>query len=124
MSIETIDEMAAAARWLQAKGARHVLIKGGHRRHDATDVLLTGTELHRFEDIRINTASTHGTGCTYASAIATFLAQGLPIVPAVTRAKQFIGQAIRLAVPLGQGHGPVNHFAAAQALQQHSKEDL
>jgi hydroxymethylpyrimidine kinase/phosphomethylpyrimidine kinase/thiamine-phosphate diphosphorylase len=94
-------------------GARNVLLKGGHLPGEAVDLLLAGRTLRRFCSPRIATRHTHGTGCTYAAAIATFIAQGLPLVEAVSRAKSFIDEAIRTAVPMGAGHGPVNHWQAA-----------
>ena len=98
-------------------GPRHVLLKGGHRDGDAIDLLLTGETIHKLRAERIDTVSTHGTGCSYAAAIATLLAQGLPLVEAVELAKLFINQAIRQAYPLGGGHGPINHFAGADAVK-------
>ncbi len=106
--------MAEAAHRLQAMGARNVLIKGGHLEGEAVDLLLAGNDLHRFPAPRVYTGSTHGTGCTYAAAIAAFLAQGEPLPAAVARAKDFVTEAIRTAVPLGSGHGPLNHWQAAR----------
>jgi hydroxymethylpyrimidine kinase/phosphomethylpyrimidine kinase/thiamine-phosphate diphosphorylase len=104
-----------ACRRLRALGARNVLLKGGHMSGpEATDLLFDGVTFRRFTTTRIDTPNTHGTGCSTASAIAAFLAGGEPLPVAVTRAKEFITTAIRLAVPLGKGHGPVNHFLAAK----------
>jgi hydroxymethylpyrimidine kinase/phosphomethylpyrimidine kinase/thiamine-phosphate diphosphorylase len=113
ISVKTEADMQRAARKLQSLGARHVLIKGGHLPGAAVDVLLDGNRFHRFAAERCQTRNTHGTGCTYSAAIATFLSQGLTLPVAVARAKQFILAAIRNATDLGHGHGPVNHFAAA-----------
>ncbi|NVN89620.1 MAG: bifunctional hydroxymethylpyrimidine kinase/phosphomethylpyrimidine kinase [Desulfuromonadales bacterium] len=114
-TIQTEAEAEQAARELHALGAANVLIKGGHLTgRFSTDILFDGYECHHFSAERIFTSNTHGTGCTYASAIASFLAQGEPLRVAVERAKQFITSAIHLARPLGKGHSPVNHFAAAQ----------
>jgi hydroxymethylpyrimidine kinase/phosphomethylpyrimidine kinase/thiamine-phosphate diphosphorylase len=93
-----------------------VLLKGGHLPGEAVDLLLAGREMHRFCSARIETRHTHGTGCTYAAAIATFIAQGLPLVEAVGQAKTFINEAIRTAFGIGPGHGPVNHWQAAMAV--------
>ena len=109
-------EMERAARRLQRMGARNVLLKGGHLQGEAVDLLLAGDTLHRFPAPRVDTPHTHGTGCTYSAAIATFLAQGRPLEEAVGRAKAFIAEAIRSAVPLGSGHGPVNHWQGAKSL--------
>lgn len=106
-----------AARALHSLGARNVLIKGGHLcGHDALDILFDGNGIRNFPAARIDSVNTHGTGCSFASAIATFLAQGRPLPEAVSMAKEFITAAIRLASPLGKGHGPVNHFRAALSL--------
>ncbi len=113
--VREAKEMEQAARHLQQLGARNVLIKGGHLAGEALDLLLAGNEVHVLSSPRIETPHTHGTGCTYAAAIAAFLAQGIPLVAAVKEAKDFINAAIAAAVPLGRGHGPVNHFAAVRA---------
>lgn len=110
------DEMIEAGYNLQALGARNILIKGGHLSGDATDILMIGDQEYRFSSPRIDTVNTHGTGCTLAAAIATFLAQGYPLRRAVERAKHFVNLAIEHSVPLGKGHGPVNHFQAAMQL--------
>lgn len=112
----SVDEMVDAGRNLQELGARNVLIKGGHLNGEATDILLLGSEETRFSSPRYDTINTHGTGCTLSAAIATFLAQGYPLLLAVERAKRFVSLAIEHSVPLGRGHGPVNHFYAAMQL--------
>jgi hydroxymethylpyrimidine kinase / phosphomethylpyrimidine kinase / thiamine-phosphate diphosphorylase len=113
--IRSESEMEAAARDLHGMGAANVLIKGGHLTgQQSSDVLFDGSECHYFTSERMFTSNTHGTGCTYSSAIATFLAQGDPLRTAVEKAKEFITTAIRLARPLGKGHSPVNHYLAAQ----------
>lgn len=115
LAIRNEAEMAVAARALQGLGAAHVLLKGGHLAGDeAVDLLLCGDQLHRFVVPRLATPHTHGTGCTLAAAIATFLAQGWPLPAAVGRAKGFLTAAIASALPLGSGHGPVNHWQGAQ----------
>lgn len=109
-------EMERAGRALQQLGARHVLLKGGHLQGEAVDLLLDGERLHRLPAKRITSGNTHGTGCTTSAAIAALLAAGQPLPQAVSLAKEFITEAIRTAPDLGAGHGPVNHFAAAQWL--------
>ncbi len=112
--INTVDGVEAAARDMVRRGfARAVVIKGGHIGQDATDVFFDGKELLRIEGDRIQTTSTHGTGCTFSSAIATFLALGHPLPDAVAQAKVFIGKAISFAEPIGSGYGPTNHYVAA-----------
>ncbi|HXE95161.1 MAG TPA: bifunctional hydroxymethylpyrimidine kinase/phosphomethylpyrimidine kinase [Dongiaceae bacterium] len=118
-TIRNDAEMERAAVDLHALGAANVLVKGGHLTGSfSTDILFDGIRCHRFSNERIFTSNTHGTGCSYASAIATFLAQGEPLLSAVERAKQFITSAIRHSRPMGKGHGPVNHFMAARDLLQ------
>jgi hydroxymethylpyrimidine kinase/phosphomethylpyrimidine kinase/thiamine-phosphate diphosphorylase len=80
------------------------------------DLLLAGDEVLRYPSARFETPHTHGTGCSFSAAIATFLAQGLALPEAVARAKEFITEAIRAALPLGSGHGPVNHWRGARAV--------
>jgi hydroxymethylpyrimidine kinase/phosphomethylpyrimidine kinase/thiamine-phosphate diphosphorylase len=119
LKIKDEGSMIAAAEALARLGARNVLIKGGHLEGgDAVDILFDRKEIRRLSSARIETPNTHGTGCTYASAIAAFLAQGNPLPEAVAAAKRFITAAIQNSVPLGGGHGPVNHFVAAQRQHQ------
>ncbi|MEI6208720.1 MAG: bifunctional hydroxymethylpyrimidine kinase/phosphomethylpyrimidine kinase [Desulfuromonadales bacterium] len=114
-TIRSEAEMERAARDLHALGAANVLIKGGHLTgRQSTDILFDGNQCHSFSSERFFTSNTHGTGCSYASAIAAYLAQGEPLLPAVEKAKKYITAAIRLSRPLGKGHSPVNHFAAAR----------
>jgi hydroxymethylpyrimidine kinase/phosphomethylpyrimidine kinase/thiamine-phosphate diphosphorylase len=114
--VKNEHDMERAARQLQEMGARHVLLKGGHLAGEAVDLLLHGRTLHRMPAPRISTRNTHGTGCTYAAAIAALLSQGRPLPEAVNRAKEFVTAAIAAAHAMGAGHGPVNHFVAARKL--------
>jgi len=115
LSIGDEPSMEEACRRLHTMGARNVFLKGGHLPGpEATDLLFDGATFRRFTTGRVDTPNTHGTGCTCASAIAAFLAGGEPLPVAVSRAKEFITAAIASAVPLGAGHGPVNHFMAAK----------
>ncbi len=107
--------MRRAAERIGALGPRWVLIKGGHLAGDATDLLYDGETFTQFTAERIATPNTHGTGCTTASAIAALLAQGFDVPEAVRRAKGFITEAIRHALPLGGGHGPTNPLAWLKA---------
>ena len=90
-----------------------LLIKGGHAEGSAiVDRLLTRDgEAARWEGERIETTSTHGTGCTLASAIATGLGQGLPLPEAIARGRRFVRAALLAAPGLGHGHGPMGHQA-------------
>ena len=109
-SIVSRADREAAAHAIQARGARAVLVKGGHGRGDADDVLLTaeGT-VTWFSQERIATDNTHGTGCTLSSAIASYLARGVDLVEAVERAKRYLTGALVHDEHLGRGSGPVNH---------------
>jgi hydroxymethylpyrimidine/phosphomethylpyrimidine kinase len=103
----------AAAAALVARGARAVLVKGGHLDGDvAVDVLLAAGVMREYSAPRVATGSTHGTGCTLSSAIAAFVAHGLPLDEAVGRAKDYLTGALRGgdALAVGRGHGPVDHF--------------
>ena len=76
----------------------------------AVDVLFDGTTFHEFAGPFHDTKHTHGTGCTYASAIAANLSRGFTLLEAVDRATRYVGEAIRHGLPIGQGHGPTHHF--------------
>lgn len=107
------EQMQQQAQALINKGAQAVLVKGGHLADQiCADFLLTAESGHWFEAPRIDTANTHGTGCTLASAICSYWAQSSDLVLAVQQAKTYIQGAIQQAnqLNLGKGHGPVNHF--------------
>jgi len=109
-------DMHAAARTLRDMGARAALIKGGHLTGDALDLLLDDAgHVHIFRAARIETTSTHGTGCTLAAAIASCLAHDMTLKESIAHAKDFVTRAIATAPPLGHGHGPVNHNVAPDA---------
>jgi hydroxymethylpyrimidine/phosphomethylpyrimidine kinase len=109
--VKTVDDMARSADSLLELGAAAVLVKGGHLEGDrVVDLLRTADgEEHVYEDERIVSRSTHGTGCTLASAVAAGIAEGLRLSDAVTRARRYVQEAIRHAPGLGRGHGPVQH---------------
>jgi hydroxymethylpyrimidine/phosphomethylpyrimidine kinase len=110
-SLTSDEEFRVAAREIVGLGAAAVVMKGGHREGDlAVDLLFDGSDFYEFSAPRIETTSTHGTGCTFASAIAAFLAHGETLVEAVGHAKEYLTEAIRQAQAIGHGHGPVNHF--------------
>ncbi len=107
-----ITDAADAARKLIRRGAKAVLVKGGHGEgRDVTDVLADADGVRLFTMPRIETRHTHGTGCTLASAIAAGLAQGMGLDAAVGRARAYVQEAIRTAPGFGAGHGPLNHNA-------------
>ena len=109
-SIASTADAAHAAAALSRKG-RAVLLKGGHLPGDKVVDLLAegGRVVGRFEDQRLDTPHTHGTGCTLASAIATGLAQGMDVRTAVVRARRYVREAIQAAPGFGHGHGPLGH---------------
>jgi len=110
LSVETLPQMIAAARALLALGPRAVLVKGGHAEGETViDVLATPSGITELAHPRIRSASTHGTGCTLASAIAAGLAQGMDLHAAVVRARAYVRAAIAAAPGLGHGHGPLAH---------------
>ncbi len=111
-TIQTCEDMEQAAKTIAAMGAKAVLVKGGHRIEDATDVLYDGQRFYHFAGKRVQSTSTHGTGCTLSSAIASNLANGKSLAEAVKEAKEYVFQGICHAEPIGKGHGPLNHFYA------------
>ena len=110
MTIGSDADMRTAAQTIVELGARAVVVKGGHREGPATDLFFDGSEFREFSAPRIDTQNTHGTGCTFASAVAAGLARGMDLVDAVALAKDYVTEAIRHSFPIGQGHGPLNHF--------------
>lgn len=115
-AIPDLAAMEAAVVDLLALGPRAVLLKGGHMAgDDLVDLLADAAGVRRFPGRRIASRSTHGTGCTLASAIATGLAQGMALDAAVARARDYVRQAIATAPGLGHGHGPLNHGHTVRA---------
>jgi hydroxymethylpyrimidine kinase / phosphomethylpyrimidine kinase / thiamine-phosphate diphosphorylase len=110
LTIRSVEGMKEAARHIHTQGARHVVVKGGHLDGPPVDVFFDGQRFEYFEGERIETKSLHGTGCTFASAIAAELAKGVEVTNAVRHAKAYITTAIRLAQPIGHGFGPTHHF--------------
>ncbi len=105
--------MERAARDLVTRrGARAALVKGGHLEGaELTDVLFDGRAIRRFTHTRVDTRSTHGTGCTLSAAIAAALALRVPLEGAVELGLEYVRRALVSAPGLGAGHGPLNHFA-------------
>jgi len=109
--IESTDEMKHAAARILKLGAKKVVVKGGHLGGKfATDILYDGIIFKELTEKRIETKNTHGTGCTFSSAIAANLAKGIDFFKAVSNAKAYITGAIEHSLELGHGHGPVDHF--------------
>jgi hydroxymethylpyrimidine/phosphomethylpyrimidine kinase len=111
LELRSADDLGRAADRLLALGSAAVLLKGGHLPGDSViDLLRTadGAE-HRFESPRLLTTSTHGTGCTLASAVAAGVAEGWTLADAVRRAHDYVHAAIRAAPGYGSGHGPLDH---------------
>ncbi|MEU5024569.1 bifunctional hydroxymethylpyrimidine kinase/phosphomethylpyrimidine kinase [Streptomyces milbemycinicus] len=102
-------DLRRAADAILEFGPRWALIKGGHLEGDAVDLLTDGTEEHWLRAARHDNRHTHGTGCTLASAIASYLALGADVPRAVTAGKEYVTGAIAAGFPLGRGIGPVDH---------------
>jgi hydroxymethylpyrimidine kinase/phosphomethylpyrimidine kinase len=111
-TISTVADMKKAAKRLQKMGPKYVLVKGGHLKEMAVDVLHDGSQHYEFSTQRVRTRHTHGTGCTLASAIATRLAQGISLMECIDQAKRYLYRALRFSLILGGGIGPTNHFAS------------
>ena len=99
-----------AAKIFLDMGAQAVVVKGGHREGPATDLFYDGRSFQEFSSPRIATTNTHGTGCSFASAIAAGLANDMTLIQAVAQAKEYVTEAIRGSFTMGKGHGPLNHF--------------
>jgi hydroxymethylpyrimidine/phosphomethylpyrimidine kinase len=110
MTIRSTKDAREAARRIHRLGPA-VIIKGGHSvGEDLVDVLFDGEAFTELHTPRIVTTNTHGTGCTYASAVAAHLALGYQLVEAATRAQTYVAGAIRHGLAVGHGHGPLDHF--------------
>lgn len=110
MEIRSVTDMETAAQKIHDMGCRTVVVKGGHAIGNALDVLFDGKQMHHFETQRIDTKNTHGTGCTFSSAVASQLALGMDICKAVEKAKAYVTTAITHSLAIGKGCGPTHHF--------------
>ena len=109
--ISSTDDARDVARTLHEMGASAVIITGGHRvEPEVIDLLFDGHAFHEFRAPRIDRRPTHGTGCTFASAVAAGLALGNDLADATRRAQQYVGGAITHAPAIGHGRGPLDHF--------------
>lgn len=107
----------AAIRFANGRFPRAVLVKGGHGKNDANDVLVDGSGcVTWFRASRVDTSNTHGTGCTLSSAIACGLASGLSLEDSIRQAKTYITGALSDGLDLGRGSGPMNHMWANRLL--------
>lgn len=111
-SVKTIREMEEAARRLCEMGCASALVKGGHLKDNAMDILYDGKQIYRIPGKKIMTKNTHGTGCTISSAIAVMLVRGFSLEEAAEKSKRYVTGAIQRADsdPVGHGHGPLHHF--------------
>jgi hydroxymethylpyrimidine/phosphomethylpyrimidine kinase len=112
MPVTNRAEMEEAARRIHAMGPRNVLVKGGHLKGEAVDLLWTGRALTAFSAPRIDSTNTHGTGCTFSAAIAAGLALGRPLAEAVREGKAYVTRAIQEGFQAGRGVGQLRHFLA------------
>ena len=110
MQISTVSDMETAAKKIHSMGCKSVVVKGGHHIGNAVDVLFDGRNFYHFETARIDTQNTHGTGCTFSSAIASQLAKGKSVPDAVKAAKTYVTMAIEHSLAIGKGCGPTHHF--------------
>ena len=111
--IRSLDDMIRAANILLKFGVKNILIKGGHRNtRTMQDVLLNKKELKIFQNKKIKTKNTHGTGCTLSSAIATFFACGKNINKSCELSIKYVNQSIRSNLNYGKGQGPINHLSS------------
>lgn len=120
-SILTKSDMEKAAKTLGEEYGLAVLVKGGHRVHDAHDVLYDRGQLTWFEGTRLSNPNTHGTGCTLSSAIASYLAKGYELVEAIGGAKSYLEGALASGLNLGSGSGPLDHSFALRGGKGHGE---
>ena len=112
LEIASVDDMRKAAEKIHSLGAKAVLVKGGGMKGDlrGIDIWFDGTRLDVLKTENVDTANTHGTGCTLSAAIAANLALGKDVFAAVTLAKNYVTTALKYALDIGEGQGPVGHF--------------
>ena len=110
MKIKSSEDARRAAVKIVNTGAKSVVVKGGHLEGPPMDLFYDGREFREFNGPRIDTNNTHGTGCTFASAIAAGLAKGMEVADAVAAAKEYVTEALRHSLNIGHGHGPLDHL--------------
>lgn len=109
-TIASQKDMIEAAKRITEMGPGVAVVKGGHRSGEPIDVAWDGNTVSYFETPRVATNATHGTGCTFSSAIAAFLAHGYEVHEAIEHAKHYLYGALMAAYEVGGGHSPVHHF--------------
>ena len=108
--VAELEDMEEAARRIHALGPRYVLVKGGHLKGDAVDLLWNGRSFTEFTAPRVDSPNTHGTGCTFSAAIAAGLARGQALGDSIRSAKAYVTRAIREGFTAGHGVGQLRHF--------------
>lgn len=120
MPVATEGEVLRAAQKLDGRHDGAILVKGGHRAGDIVeDMLLDAGSVRRWTAPRIDTRHNHGTGCTLASAIATGLGEGLSLIDAIGRARDYVRAALLAAPGFGSGHGPMGHALGGVPFSSH-----
>ncbi len=111
--IKNINDMIDVAKLLHKKGAKNILIKGGHSNTKiVNDLFYDGSKIVIFRNKKIKTRNTHGTGCTLSSAIATFFACGKTLNKSCELGIKYVNQSIKSNLSYGRGHGPINHLSS------------
>ncbi len=110
LKINSVEKMKEAAKTVNNLGAQWVVITGGHLEEKATDILYNGSQFWEYAEKKIHSTGVHGTGCTFSSAIAAYLAKGLEVPDAVLNAKEFISKTIQNALEVGKGYPLANQF--------------
>ena len=109
--VSSLADAREAARRIHALGPASVIVTGGHLEgSEAIDLLYDGHDFTEFAGPRIQTRNTHGTGCTFAAAVAANLALGEPLAAAADKAKRYVTGALQHGLAIGKGHGPLDHF--------------
>ena len=115
ITISNLEDSSSAAKMIVDMGVTSVIVKGGHLiDNEAIDIFYDGKNFREYRSPRIETKNTHGTGCTFSSAIAAGLARGIELTDAIGKAKEYVTEAIRTNLNIGHGHGPLNHLYRLQ----------
>ena len=110
--IKSLEDMIYAANILLKFGVKNILIKGGHKNVKTMQDVFLNKKLKIFNNKKIKTKNTHGTGCTLSSAIATFFACGKSLNKSCELGIKYVNQSIRSNLNYGKGHGPINHLSS------------